>query len=88
MQSKLNLLSPERNVNQGVWIDRDFDTAKKVYDEFVYKIERENRFLQMLHLGVADIRILEQKARGVDKLSAAKEASMEYRTNLVGYMLT
>ena len=52
MRSKLNLVDPEDNKNEGIWLDRGADQAAKVYDEFTYKIERENRFLQMLHLGV------------------------------------
>ena len=87
MRSKLNLVDPEDNKNEGIWLDRGADQAAKVYDEFTYKIERENRFLQMLHLGVQEIRDIELKAEGKPVFWKEK-ASMDHRTNLVGYMLT
>ena len=88
MQTKLNVFDPENHINPGVWIERGAETASKIYEEFVYKVERENRFLQMLHLGVAEIRKLETQAETESKLDDARKASEHYRTNLVGYMLT
>ena len=88
MQTKLNVFDPENHINPGVWIDRGAEKASKIYEEFVYKVERENRFLQMLHLGVAEIRKLETQAETESKLNDARKASEHYRTNLVGYMLT
>ena len=75
-------------MNDGVWVDRGADVASKIYEEFVYKIERENRFLQMLHLGIAEIRETESKFPPDSKVVRAREASKLYRTNLIGYMLT
>ena len=76
-------------MKQGVWINRDFDKASKIYEEFTYKVERENRFLTMLHLAVSEIRKYEEKAKGESsKLDEARKASEAYRTNLIGYMLT
>lgn len=59
MHCNLNIMNPENHVNQGIWIDRNFEKATKVYEEFSYKLERENRFLSMLHLAVDEIRKVE-----------------------------
>lgn len=88
MRSKLNLLDPENHKYEGVWLERGAQKAATVYNEFTYKIERENRFLQMLHMGVSEIRDLELKALGKLKVREKEKASKAHRTNLVGYMLT
>ena len=51
MGSKLNILNDtdRHHLHDGVWLNRGVVQAANVYEEFTYKIERENRFLQMLH---------------------------------------